>query len=283
MTIINMAGGKAQKPIVVEAVEETPSTLPYTFSPREGVDYLSSVTVGKDPNLVPGNVKKDVSIFGTVGTLESGGSGSGDLTDYVIPWRCFSLPFIPLVEFEGERPGNSNAPVYFSNYYTSVTLADSTTGDVHVKPNPRISFYTGSYLAMPLQVDIAQGAHTSLPVGTLWDITGTGTNLASEIRTSINMLFPGTGAVELPFTGQAVPVAFCEGTGRTNSGIGWESQPEPISITGTLGPSSGGYDTMTVNIPSDISMLCYFRGNPDNRLFMGLAIIDLAFDMEGHI
>lgn len=77
MTIINMSGGKPAKPIVVEAVEETPSTLPYTFLPREGVDYLSSVTVGKDPNLVPGNVKKDVSIFGTVGTYEGSGGGIG--------------------------------------------------------------------------------------------------------------------------------------------------------------------------------------------------------------
>ena len=75
-----MSGGKPAKPVVVEAVEETPSTLPYTFSPKEGVDYLSSVTVGKDPNLVPENVKKDVSIFGTVGTLESGG---GELGEYV--------------------------------------------------------------------------------------------------------------------------------------------------------------------------------------------------------
>ena len=81
MTIINMAGGKSSKPIVVEAVEDTPSTLPHTYEPREGVDYLSSVTVGKDPNLVPGNIKKDVSIFGTVGTLESGGGGSGDCSD----------------------------------------------------------------------------------------------------------------------------------------------------------------------------------------------------------
>ena len=73
MTIINMSGGKPAKPIVVEAVEETPSTLPYTFSPREGVDYLSSVTVGKDPNLVPGNVKQGVNIFGVEGTLSSSG------------------------------------------------------------------------------------------------------------------------------------------------------------------------------------------------------------------
>lgn len=71
MTIINMSGGKPAKPIVVEAVEETPSTLPYTFLPKEGVDYLSSVTVGKDPNLVPENVRKDVSIFGVSGSYEA--------------------------------------------------------------------------------------------------------------------------------------------------------------------------------------------------------------------
>lgn len=81
MTIINMTGGPAPKPIVVEAVEETPSTLPHTFVPREGVDYLSSVTVGKDPNLVPENVKKDVSIFGVEGTL-TGGTSLGDYIGY---------------------------------------------------------------------------------------------------------------------------------------------------------------------------------------------------------
>ena len=92
MTIINMSGGKPAKPVVVEAVEETPSTLPYTFSPREGVDYLSSVTVGKDPNLVPENVKKDVSIFGTVGTLESG--GGIDISQDPISIGVNRLPFM---------------------------------------------------------------------------------------------------------------------------------------------------------------------------------------------
>ena len=281
MTIINMAGGKAQKPIVVEAVEDTPSTLPHTYEPREGVDYLSSVTVGKDPNLVPGNVKKDVSIFGTVGTLAN--EGSADIAEYVIPWRCHSLPFIPLTEYEAERPSSVNPPVWFNQYYTSATLADATTGDVHVKPNPRISYYTGTFPAMPIQVDIAQGAHTSLAVNTLWDSSGSLTNLASEIRTSISQVFPGVNSTELPFTGQAIPVAFCEGTGAGNTGIGWDSQPDPIDITGTLGSSSSAYNTMTVNIPSDISMLCYCRGNSTDKLYTGLAIIDLTFDMEEFI
>lgn len=91
MTIINMAGGKSSKPIVVEAVEDTPSTLPHTYVPREGVDYLSSVTVGKDPNLVPGNVKKDVSIFGTVGTLESGEGEFTPITNGTLCWTWFGF------------------------------------------------------------------------------------------------------------------------------------------------------------------------------------------------
>ena len=282
MTIINMSGGKPAKPIVVEAVEETPSTLPYTFSPREGVDYLSSVTVGKDPNLLPGNVKQGVTIFGTEGTLTTGG---GSVADYVIPWSCNSLPFIPLVEYEDERPARANAPVYSLNYRTNLTLSDPATGDTHAKPYPRFDYYSGPFSAIPIQVDIAQGSHTSLPVGTLWDTSGISSNLAGDIRTSIGQLYPGTNQTELPFTGIAFPVAFCEGTGSSNAMIGWESQPEPIVITGTLGVSTGSTrsTTMTVDIPSDISMLCYCRGASDNRLFMGLGIIDLAFDMGDYI
>ena len=283
MTIINMSGGKPAKPVVVEAVEETPSTLPYTFSPREGVDYLSSVTVGKDPNLVPENVKKDVSIFGVMGTYQ--GSGGGSIADYVIPWPCSSLPFIPLTEFEGERPAGADASVYFTRPQFAVTLADSATGDVHVKPNPGIDYYTGPYRMTPMQVDIAQGSHTSLPVSTLGTSSGTTTNLAGEIRTAINQVFPGTYSTELPFTGTVIPVAFGKINPYSSLAIGWESQPEPIAITGVLSPGQGSATktTMTVNIPSDISMLCYCSGMGTGNLYMGLAIIDLAFDMRDYI
>lgn len=81
MTIINTVGGPAPKPIYVEAVEDTPSTLPHTYQPSEGYDYLSSVTVGADPNLQAGNIKQGVSIFGVEGTLE-GGTSLGDYIGY---------------------------------------------------------------------------------------------------------------------------------------------------------------------------------------------------------
>lgn len=86
MTIINMSGGKPAKPIVVEAVEDTPSTLPHTYKPSEGYDYLSSVTVGADPNLQSGNIKQGVSIFGVEGTLTSGGGIGPDTSVSDATW-----------------------------------------------------------------------------------------------------------------------------------------------------------------------------------------------------
>lgn len=41
-----------------------------TVEPEEGYDALSSVTIQKDADLVAGNIKKDVEIFGVTGTLD---------------------------------------------------------------------------------------------------------------------------------------------------------------------------------------------------------------------
>ena len=55
----------------------TPSATSQTVLPDQGDDGLSQVTVSGDSNLVAGNMKKDVSIFGVTGTLESSSGGSG--------------------------------------------------------------------------------------------------------------------------------------------------------------------------------------------------------------
>ncbi len=42
---------------------------------KNDYDYLDNVTIIKDNNLIPENIKKDVNIYGIVGTLEGDGGG----------------------------------------------------------------------------------------------------------------------------------------------------------------------------------------------------------------
>ena len=68
----------------------TPSAASQTVLPDQGDDGLSQVTVSGDSNLVAGNIKKDVSIFGVTGTLESGSGGSGtDGKIKLLPPTCW--------------------------------------------------------------------------------------------------------------------------------------------------------------------------------------------------
>ena len=68
----------------------TPKATSQTVLPDQGDDGLSQVTVSGDSNLVAGNIKKDVSIFGVTGTLESSSGGSGtDGKIKLLPPTCW--------------------------------------------------------------------------------------------------------------------------------------------------------------------------------------------------
>lgn len=49
----------------------TPNSAGFTVTPDASYNGLSSVVVNGDGDLVPSNIKKDVNIFGTVGTYDA--------------------------------------------------------------------------------------------------------------------------------------------------------------------------------------------------------------------
>lgn len=62
----------------------TPSKEQQVINADEGYDGLSQVTINGDEDLIADNIKKDVNIFGVVGTYEgSGGGGSAELAGLI--------------------------------------------------------------------------------------------------------------------------------------------------------------------------------------------------------
>lgn len=75
-------------PKVLEETTITPTTSVQEVLPGEGVDGFSkidveAVTSSIDSNIIPGNIKKDTTILGVTGTLESGITPTGtiDITE----------------------------------------------------------------------------------------------------------------------------------------------------------------------------------------------------------
>lgn len=98
----------------------TPSAIQQVVSADSGYDALSQVTVNGSSNLVAGNIKKDVEIFGVTGTLE-GGSG------VTLNAHPTSLAYAGT----GDTNSNSHSDILPANcsWTTAVDLANLSTSN----------------------------------------------------------------------------------------------------------------------------------------------------------
>lgn len=91
--MFGIVGTYEGNPPTVQSKTATPSLSSQTITPDSGYDGLSSVTVNPitssllaslDADFAAENIKKDVNMFGVVGTYEGGGGGGGSTIDILI-------------------------------------------------------------------------------------------------------------------------------------------------------------------------------------------------------
>lgn len=135
----------------------TPSASQQVVSADSGYDALSQVIVNGSSNLVAGNIKKDVEIFGVTGTLESGGvtlnphptslayAGSGDTNNSS---HSDILPadgsWITAVDLTNLSASNGFRYVFYTN--TTISSLDLSNWNFENITDVRYSFHGCSNL-----------------------------------------------------------------------------------------------------------------------------------------
>lgn len=109
---------------------------------KDGYDYIDSATIIKDENLIPENIKKDVNIFGVVGTYEeTGGVPLEQFVEFDAPSRR---------DFQGNRlltflarTTDYNTPVDIKIYYKN------GSDEEVLLVSKRVTFGTINFIVIP--------------------------------------------------------------------------------------------------------------------------------------
>ena len=88
------------------------------FVDKGSYDYIDSATIIKDENLIPENIKKDVTIFGITGTLESGGVPLEQFVSFPTDYAGWGgLDGYRLLTFFSRNPFSRHTDVDIKIYY----------------------------------------------------------------------------------------------------------------------------------------------------------------------
>ena len=239
----------------------TPSANSQTVQPDSGYDGLSQVTVSGDTNLTPANIRKDISIFGVTGTMETPGGGidTSDATATASDIAQGKTAYVNGEKVTGMISKTSNianadatvkqirkTPMVGSSYYDIEMQATGTTA-----PGSGKYIFDGESVKLSLDVNSSKfgnaAAENVLKGKTFTSSAGlsvTGTHVCKQPNLQIKSVTPSAAAQNVtPDSGYdgLSQVTVSGDTNLTPANI--RKDISIFGVTGTMETPGGGTDT----------------------------------------